>query len=289
MRDDFAVIIPTHGRPDVKTVKTLRNCNYTGKIYLLLDNEDDKVEEYHKKHGKENVLVFDKKAKSEARDFDIGDNFDDRRVVVYARNCCHEIAKNLGLKYFLELDDDYTDFLFRYEKDGSLPGKKIEDFNKFVDVMLEFLDVSGALTVCMAQGGDFIGGAQGGIWKKKITRKAMNSFFCRVDRPFNFLGRINEDTTAYVTHGHTGNLFFTISNVALNQGQTQANAGGLTDIYLANGTYVKSFYSVIFCPSAVKVGMMGSSSRRMHHVIDWNACNPKIINQEYKKSLKRGK
>ena len=45
MRDDFAVLIPTHGRPEVKTVETLRKFNYTGKIYLILDNEDDKEKE----------------------------------------------------------------------------------------------------------------------------------------------------------------------------------------------------------------------------------------------------
>lgn len=281
MREDFAVFILTHGRPQVKTIETLRNCNYTGKIYLIIDNEDDKAEEYYKNY--ENVIMFDKKEKAKRKDFDIGDNFNDRRVVVYARNECHRIAKDLGLTYFLELDDDYTSFLFRYEDNGVLRGKPIYNFDKFIDIMLDFLDTSGALTVCMAQGGDFIGGAQGGIWEKKITRKAMNSFFCRTDRPFNFLGRINEDTTAYVKHGNTGDLFFTIANVALTQGKTQANAGGLTDIYLDNGTYVKSFYSVMFCPSAVKVSMMGDTQMRIHHKVYWNYCVPKILNEKYKK------
>lgn len=281
MREDFAVFILTHGRPQVKTIETLRKCNYTGKIYLIIDNEDDKAEEYYKNY--ENVIMFDKKEKAKRKDFDIGDNFNDRRVVVYARNECHRIAKDLGLTYFLELDDDYISFLFRYEDNGVLRGKPIYNFDKFIDIMLDFLDTSGALTVCMAQGGDFIGGAQGKIWKKKITRKAMNSFFCRTDRPFNFLGRINEDTTAYVKHGNTGDLFFTIANVALTQGKTQANAGGLTDIYLDNGTYVKSFYSVMFCPSAVKVSMMGDTQMRIHHKVYWNYCVPKIINEKYKK------
>ena len=280
MRDDFAVLIPTHGRPEVKTVETLRKFNYTGMIYLVLDNEDDKELEYRIKH--DNIIVFDKLAKAEAKDFDIGDNFKDRRVVVYARNEMHKIAKELGLKYFLKLDDDYTSFLFRFEKEGKLSSKPI-DMDKFIDIMIDFLEESGAVTVCMAQGGDYIGGLDNKFWTKGLTRKAMNSFFCKTDRYFDFLGRINEDTTAYVTHGHQGKLFFTVTNAMLTQGQTQKNEGGLTDIYLDKGTYVKSFYSVIFCPSAVKVATMGANSRRIHHAIDWDSCNPKILNEKYKK------
>lgn len=45
------------------------------------------------------------------------------------------------------------------------------------DEMIDFLDVSGAVTVAMAQGGDFIGGLEGGNYKKQLLRKSMNSFF----------------------------------------------------------------------------------------------------------------
>ena len=59
----------------------------------------------------------------------------------------------------------------------------------------------------------------------------------------------------------------------------------MTDIYLENGTYVKSFYSIIFMPSAVKIGLMGNKkdSKRLHHKIKWNNCVPKIIAQKHKK------
>ena len=47
--------------------------------------------------------------------------------------------------------------------------------------MIDFLDKSKALSVCMAQGGDFIGGANSSVWKKGLPRKAMNSFLVDVD------------------------------------------------------------------------------------------------------------
>ena len=65
---------------------------------------------------------------------------------------------------------------------------------------------------------------------------------------------------------------------------TQQNGGGLTDIYLDLGTYVKSFYSVIYAPSCVKIKMMGVAERRFHHSIKWNNAVPKIINQKFKKN-----
>ena len=83
--------------------------------------------------------------------------------------------------------------------------------------------------------------------------------------------------------GNKGELFFTIADLQLNQAQTQSNAGGMTDIYLDSGTYVKSFYSVICSPQAVKVGLMGRTNMRMHHKINWNYCTPKILNEKHKK------
>ena len=35
-----------------------------------------------------------------------------------------EIAKDLGLKYYIQFDDDYTDFTFRYQDGGSLRSVK---------------------------------------------------------------------------------------------------------------------------------------------------------------------
>ena len=277
---NFAVFILSHGRANnVKTLKTLDKGNYTGETIIICDNEDDQIEDY-KKLGKK-VIVFDKL--EEMKRTDTEDNFGDHRLVVYARNKCHDIAKDLGLDYFLVLDDDYHQIAMKYVDDKKLKSKDIKNLDRTFDAMLDFLDVSGALTVTMAQGGDFIGGAENPNLRKGIGRKAMNSFFCRTDRPFKFTGSTNEDVNAYVTYGMKGKLMFTIYKLVIEQATTQQNTGGLTDIYLDNGTYVKSFYSIICEPSCVKVAIMNSRHPRMHHKIDWNCCVPKIINEKYKR------
>ena len=282
--NDFAVFILSHGRADnIITLEALKKGNYTGKIYIIIDDEDKQGERYKELYG-DNVITFSKKEMDGT--FDIGDNFNDRRVVVYARNKCHEIAKKLGLKYFLELDDDYTDFCFRYDDNGSLRRIQCKNLDKLFASVVDFLEVSGAHAIAFAQGGDYIGGVGSRVWSMKLTRKVMNTFFCKTDRPFQFYGRINEDTTMYTTLGQKGYLFFTLGDVMVNQLQTQLNSGGLTDIYLDKGTYYKSFCSVMFSPSCVKVSSMGDTHRRIHHKVLWGKCTPKILNQKYKKSFK---
>ena len=278
--DDFAVFILTHGRPDrIHTLKTLEKQGYTGDWYLIIDNEDKMADEYYKNYG-DKVIMFDKKAISLT--FDTADLSDDRRAIVYARNACFQIAKELGIKYFVEFDDDYTSFNLRYPKDGKLVARMLENLDDIFEMMLDFLEDTQALTVCFSQGGDHIGGLTG-RWKKGLIRKVMNSFFCRTDRPFQFLGRVNEDVNTYTYLGSKGELMLTTTDLMLVQLQTQSNQGGMTDLYLDSGTYLKSFYTVMYMPSAVEIREMGTANRRLHHHVKWNNCVPVILNERYKK------
>lgn len=283
---NFAVLILSHGRANnVSTYKTLKDCGYTGKIYIIIDDEDVQADKYKQIYGKD-VITFCKKQAAEYTD--TADTKDERNVVVFARNTCHKIAKELGLTHFVEVDDDYSQFGYRAEANGQLKQIKTHSLDKIFKAMFDFLDVSNALAVAPAQGGDYIGGKNGTIWRNKLSRKCMNMFFCRVDRPFKFYGRLNEDTTAYTYLGQQGKLFFTVADWCLIQETTQQNKGGLTDAYLSLGTYVKSFYSVMFSPSCVKISSLGDGSKgvrheRIHHKVEWNKCTPQIINEKYKK------
>ena len=285
MRNDFAVLILSHGRVDnIPTIKMLEKCGYTGKWYIVIDDEDKQADRYFQKYGNR-VIQFNKQ--NAIDNTDVMDSFNKRGIVVPARNIAFEIAKNLGLKYFAEFDDDYTSFGVRYKKDtergSKLCEKKVTNADDIFEYMLEFLDTSNALTVAFCQGGDFIGGLGGDVFHKGLVRKVMNTFFCRTDRPFKFAGSTNEDVVMYTTLGSVGELMFSVTNTCINQGQTQKNAGGLTEEYLDSGTFVKSFYSVMAMPSAVKVGAMGAGHARIHHRISWNNCVPMILNEKWKK------
>lgn len=279
---DFAVFILSHGRADnVKSLKSLKKGNYSGRWYIVIDNEDKQAREYYKKFGKEHVVMFDKLAISKT--FDTADNFEERRTVVYARNACFEIAKELGIRYFLELDDDYTLFSYRVIRDNKFTKIDCKQLDELFDYMLDFLDKSGALTIAFAQGGDFIGGKDNNRYHEGLIRKAMNTFFCDTTKYFQFVGRVNEDVNTYVVNGIRGNLLFTVTRVAIDQPTTQSQKGGMTEQYIDSGTYLKSFYSVMYAPSCVSIGMMGDKHKRIHHKVSWNNCTPKIISSKYKK------
>lgn len=282
MNNNFAAFILTHGRPDrVDTVNTLRKCGYTGKIYLICDDEDNTLDEYRRRYPNQ-VLVFSKK--DVAATFDEGDNFKERRGVVYARNACFDIAKNLGIKYFFQLDDDYKEFSYKFNEQHQYGRWRIKSLDTILDLLLDYLIQIPALAIAMAQDGDFIGGGAAAIAQKiKPSRKVMNTFICSTDRPFKFVGRINEDVNTYALGTFQGQLFFTIPILSVNQKVTQSNASGMTDLYLDYGTYVKSFYSVMYCPSFVKVAEMITTHRRLHHKLSWNNAAPQIIDEKYRK------
>lgn len=285
MRDDFAVFILAHGRPDkLITVNSLKKCGYTGKYYIILDDEDKTIPQYKQRFGEDKILVF---SKSEVlKTFDIMDNFPDKKVVVFARNVCFDFARQLGLTYFAEFEDDYKDFAYRYPDGKVLRRLHIPDFDAVVDIFINFLETSKARTVAFAQAGEMMGGTQGTVWKTRVKRKAMNTFFFKVGTPeedIKFIGRFNDDVNTYVTLGSRGELFLQCANVNLEQMLTQEQTGGNTDAYLKYGTYSKSFYSVMCAPSCVKVGMMGENHRRIHHKIQWEYAVPKILSDKYKK------
>ena len=71
----------------------------------------------------------------------------------------------------------------------------------------------------------------------------------------------------------------------LNKAPTQAQEGGITELYLDFGTYVKSFYTVLTAPSCVTIRSMGQVHRRLHHHINWKSAIPQIIAEEFKKPM----
>lgn len=280
----YAVFILTYGRAEkVYTHKSLIKSGYTGPIFLVCSSDDKDLPKYQELY-KDQVIVFDKKDYEGT--FDIGDNFNDMRVVVYARNACFKIAEELGYEYFIQLDDDYTDFRYKFDDEFrylDYPIKKNLDriFDRFFDY---YSLIPQCKALAWAQGGDFIGGKSGSQAEYvQIKRKIMNVYFFSTKRKVEFIGRINEDVNTYVSMGNKGELVFQTNQMAINQHQTQSNSGGLTEFYLDGGTYVKSFYSVMFAPSCVKVSMMGSKHRRLHHRVKWNNTSPLIISEDHKK------
>ena len=284
MRNDFAIFILTHGRADhVFTMDTLRRQGYTGRWYMILDDEDDQAPEYIRRFGEDHIIIFNKREVYDR--IDTMDNFHEHRAIVYARNEAYRIAADLGLMYFLMLDDDYIRIQYRSQEGNILRavdpyGPELEGI---FEAMIDFLEGTGARIVALAQGGDMPGGARSPRFQATFLRKCMNSMFCKTDRPVKFSGTMNEDITTYTTLGSRGELFLTYTHSHIVQKETQSLEGGMTDAYKESGTYVKSFYSVLSMPSAIKIFMMYSKHNRIHSRVEWKNCVPKIIHERWRK------
>jgi hypothetical protein len=281
MRDDFCAFILTHGRPDkVHTYRTLQRHGYTGKVFIVIDDEDEAGAEYQRIFG-DDVLVF---SKDEVGQYtDQFDNFSDRRTVLWARNACWDLAKQVGYRYFIQLDDDYTAWTYRRLGKGHRFSSStvdehhswmIQNLDAVFNALVRIIESTPIKTIALSQGGDHIGGE---LKMNRFRRKAMNSFVCDTEKPFLFRGRINEDVNTYVSLGRTGDLFFTDLQLQLIQPRTQGTTGGMTDTYLDSGTYVKSFYTVMAAPSCTTIRPMGYLHKRLHHRIDWRTAVPLIL------------
>ena len=104
MRNDFCIFILSNRRPtNIKTLDTLEKCGYTGKWYIVIDDEDPTGEQYKKTFG-DRVLVFSKAKVAEITDS--CDTSKDRRTPLWARNACWDLAKQVNCRFFCQLDDD---------------------------------------------------------------------------------------------------------------------------------------------------------------------------------------
>lgn len=275
----YPIFILSYGRAQhIITYKTLLEGGISPEdIYIVCSDDDKTLKEYKSLYP--NVIVF---SKEKVRvDTDLMDNFEKRNIVVFARNEIFKIAKGMKIEYFCVLDDDYDRFSFRRCFGDKLKGFKVKNIKVIFNKCFEYLKNTPELDCfALCQDGDMIGGV-GGFDRIAFKRKIMNAYFFRTSSLIKFLGSINEDLTASVYEGQRGKLMFTINDVSVHQLITQSNGGGLTDVYLDSGTYIKSFYSVMAAPNCVKISAMGSKDLRIHHKVDWNKAVPKLLRAEY--------
>jgi hypothetical protein len=269
------------------TCSLLERYGYDGPLFILLDEDDKTRDEYHARYGDKVIVIKTPSAQSNLDSFD---NFG-KHAVLHGRNVCFDIAESLGYKYFLQLDDDYTGFGFRFPEPelknvhGGIKWSWVmtrKTLNEVIRATIRLFIKTGASSIAYSQGGDWMSASSGSSASFSF-RKCMNSFFCSTSRRFNFIGRANEDVNTYTLLGSRGLLFLTLPHFQVCQRTTQKCKGGTTDVYLDEGTYVKSFYSILCAPSCVKIKIMGSARRRLHHKINWDTAVPMILSEQHKK------
>lgn len=274
------IYILSHNRPDnIPTVEALKKSNNTLPIFLVVGDDDPQLEKYKKIH--DNLIIFNKTS----IDIDSMSNFNEMGAPLFARKYIEDHAKQNNIENYVMLDDDYNIFGLRYTTgDKTLHQKRIQNITEVFNFFFQIQNsMKKNIQLSFGQNGDYIGGADSRLYKKGVLYKCMNVFICHKDYPIPFQGIFNDDLNGGLNLVKKGIIPITIKGFTINQEQTQLFEGGLTHAYRKYGTYVKSFYSIMLCPTAVKIQVMGSVNYRLHHQVQTEHAIPKIIQEKYKK------
>ena len=281
MTKKFAVFILTHGRPHNQlTVKSLQDVGYTGDLYLVVDDQDESVNEYIAVWGADKIIVFNKD--HFIRHTDTGLHTPVPKFAVFARNAIEHIAKEMGYKTFLMLDDDITKFRVRLPEGDSL---KSFQFNSQFDTIIEnSVDyVLNCNIACMGLGfcNLYIGGVENFNKENPRQRLCAEAFIRNTAYPISWRLNMVEDLITSIDAAMNGDVWFQFlpiqCEIKMSEGAVD---GGNSDVYRQLGMYRISFMPVIAYPSsnAVRHGKKSWASTTSP-----DKCIPKIISSRYRK------
>lgn len=276
MRNDFAVLILTHGRAhEQKTYETLKKAGYSGKIYLVCDNLDTQLPEYQKIYG-EQVIVFDKEAYR-----DKTDTFSNRKemnAVVYARNAAFDIAKKLKLTFFCVCDDDIKSLYVRWIDGKQLMKTKLTDMDHVFTYICTYLEKSKAFALSICEEGAYFGGVKG-IVKNGIYPIMSHFIVYGTNNRWNYRSSVYEDAVANIDIKKSGLVGFATTLLSMTVPKTGSNRGGMSDTYKGGNDYYSAFHVIIAHPDCSIVDYR----RKIHQRVNWIACTPKILSDRWKK------
>lgn len=275
--NDYAVFIISHKRPEVKTLETLKKLSYSKDYFIVVDDKDPTIPQYQELYG-DHVLIFSKEEL--IKEEDTIDNFNVLTSCLHPRNYCLKAAKEKGYKYLIDFDDDVNNIAIRYEKDGKLLTKNIENITDVFDKYIRFLETSGFNCIGFILAPKLIGGASNKIAQEKTFFCPHNCFIQRSDADY-FTGTIPEDMLYSVRENSKGKITLALMPVAISTGEYLNSKGGLEEVYKSRNAYAEYFRIKIVNPSAItiKAGTDGSVNVQMHTQF----FIPKILSEEYKK------
>lgn len=280
---DYAVFICTHGRPNAQyTYHALLEAGYSGKVYLIVDNEDDTyaeyVDKYHLRYGVE-VIQFCKQ--DIINSVDTGVRIPKRKAILYAKCACEIIACMRGLDACIISDDDLTGFRYRYEENGSLKSLHItHNLDQILDNCIEYIIESNICAASFGTSQMFMGGTLSDE-KKGYNRIPFNFVLRNISIPFMWRSEIYEDSISAIQEGIDGKYMFQIPHIQIDMKPLYAGAkGGMTDLYNNVSAFEKVFPVIKYLPSCAK---LSAGKERIIYSISKDRAVPKLISSEYKK------
>lgn len=281
MRDDFAVFIITHGRPNnQKTLNLLLSMGYTGKYYLVIDDLDDTRDEYYLRYDSENIIVFHKY--DYINSTDTGLSVPIINFAVFARNAVEDIAVELGLDYFMVFDDDITNFRIRYDDSGSLKSRSL--YGIIDEVFEDCIQFMADADICCTSFG-FCNVYRSGVSALYIensrNRLCAEAFIRSTKVKFDWRLNTVEDLITSIVYNRMGYPLLQLLPVQVEiQMSEGAVAGGNSDAYNDVGLFKLNFMPTIIYPDCNKMSYVNNKWRT---TLNAECSVPKIVSSTYRK------
>lgn len=280
MRKDFAVFILTHGRPhNQDTLQTLQRAGYKGKIYLVVDDLDDTLDEYKSLY--DNVLVFDKMKYVNEAETGLSQPY--IKFALFARNAIEDMARDMGLSYFVMADDDLIKFRIRYPDGDKLRSLVIDDMDKLLETYIDFMEESNVATTCFASHLNFIGGVKTipDADSPKL-RMCFNFYLRSVKYEVKWLSNICHDRITSIVFGRKGQIWLQVPFVQYDMRELYGiNNGGNSDTYRKISDFHRSFFPVVFLPDCNYSSFWNRSGKWVTSISDYDSICPKIVSSSY--------
>lgn len=280
-----AVFICTHGRPNSQhTLRVLRESGYTGKICLIVDDEDDTRKELFDRYceNEDNTCLYQFNKQYFIDNSDTGTNEDQRKCILYAKNFCENLAENIGLDAFVIADDDILNFRFRYVDGNKLKSQKVlttmdEVIDAYYTVMIDcdMVATGFGFTQFYFSGAESF--SSDNIQKYRVP---YNFVFRNAKHRVNWMSWFGEDIITAVYYGRIGQLWTALPYVQQEIVALATASGGMKDTYDNNSSIRLAMQNIMYLPTELQAYKY--KDKYMASIKRENAF-PKLISSSIKK------
>ena len=278
---DNAIFIITHGRPTNQlTYKTLRALNVATPIYMVLDDEDTTVGEYCQLYGCDRVIVFNKLAYINSTDTGLHEPF--HKFAVFARNAVEDIARSMGLRHFLVLDDDIIKFRARYEENNSLKSGDLKDkFDAVLEKCFDFMDNNNLPCTSFGFTNVYRSGVSALYSESSRLRLCAEAFIRSTAHDVSWRLNMLEDLITSLDAGREGFVWLQLLPIQVEIVMSEGKiTGGNSAAYNEFGKYRMNFMPTVVYPDCNSVRFHNGEWRT---TLTEQYSLPKVISDSYKK------
>lgn len=281
----FAVFILSHKRADrVETFSTLRNSGYTGRIFIVLDDEDPQRLDYEirfKDEEKTKVIVFHKRLYMRLTDTVTNDK--QASSPVYARNFIEHYAERIGCLAYIVMDDDVTNLRYRYVENNVAKSQTLRsNLDKVFVAYIDYLIDAKIATLSFATVMMYAGGVHS---EEDKVRLASHRYTCQIHirnlfYPVEWVSLVNNDSISANNTAKIGYLWWSLPFIVYDSPKMNTLPGGMKEVYDGVSEFKRAFMSTVVSPSVCRVGC---SKNRLAIKRNLKAAYPVIISGRWKK------